>query len=1103
MEAYLSRNPSGKQNMASTKIHKRILGLFLMVVALALFGVNGLMIYVATGPRSLNRFIPRIEAALKAHDGTYSVKIEDAQLVWEGWRHPIGVQVRGLTVLDFKGRQFASFPDITVRVYLVRLLAGELYVKSLEIMHPVVQISQSQDGNFQFGFNGSNSGAATQDQPGQSLDSVLTLLADGGVDDPLSHLEAFSILHATLQLKKQATGLLLQSPDLTVDLTRRHGRIKGTLTMPLTFGGKNAEVDGEFTVRGPQKTIEAQIVYTDIPFSIIAGFFPEQKWMNAIRMPISGWANVTSDFNATISSFDFTLDTGGGSVALTDQFEAPFAVQRIHVEGNLSDGLDTLKVKDGLLDLKKFQIAFSGAVNKQGSDYALDGKARTRNVPVDDLHLYWPLALSPHTRAWVGEHIRGGMMGKGEIEAHFKHGELKLKDTPDAAIRANLDVKGADVAYKPDHPPARNVTGHLAFTGNTMDARIAHADYMTGAVAENSRLWISDFAASDVRLFMDMNVRAPAGDVQHFLSLPDLNKAARLHLTPDITGGVTGNAKLNFIAFSDNDNDASNGRINYDISGHLDHVTQAGFLNKYDVADADLDIHVDNKAVTAKGAARANRVPVSVNVTSHFNHDHATEYAVKLDLPVERMPDFGLPKLNMLTGTMGVSASFVSSDTEETSHADIDLLHTAIALPEHGFEKKAGVPAHLSLATQRLPSGNTAFPSFSFGGERMEGAGKAEIEKGTGDFVSLGFDHLRFGENNIGHLDYHRIPGGFRVAAKGESMDASPYLGRKSKDTSGVMQLDIDAGRVALGEKREVKSARIMADCGEICRSVAIDADLADGAPLRYRIEDGKLAATCDNAGELLRTLGVFDSIKGGKMTLDGEYDAHGRIAGNFIMTDYTIVHAPLMTKIFTIASLTGIVDTISGNGIHFSKLTAPYIYHHGLILLKDAKTHGSALGITADGSVDTGARTFDLSGVLVPSYTINSLVGNLPLIGNLLIGGGGKGLIALNYSIKGDMADPSISVNPLSALTPGFMRGIFDIFDKKAPDMDAVEQGKKDAPPKDGIAAPAAPEAKPDAQKEPATPPVPSFQPEKKSAVPDVPAALAPSQTPTSPMAP
>ncbi len=39
-----------------------------------------------------------------------------------------------------------------------------------------------------------------------------------------------------------------------------------------------------------------------------------------------------------------------------------------------------------------------------------------------------------------------------------------------------------------------------------------------------------------------------------------------------------------------------------------------------------------------------------------------------------------------------------------------------------------------------------------------------------------------------------------------------------------------------------------------------------------------------------------------------------------------------------------------------------------------------------------------------------------------------GGGLIAANYTAKGPLNHPQVSINPLSALLPGFLRGVFGI---------------------------------------------------------------------------
>ncbi len=76
---------------------------------------------------------------------------------------------------------------------------------------------------------------------------------------------------------------------------------------------------------------------------------------------------------------------------------------------------------------------------------------------------------------------------------------------------------------------------------------------------------------------------------------------------------------------------------------------------------------------------------------------------------------------------------------------------------------------------------------------------------------------------------------------------------------------------------------------------------------------------------------------------------------------------------------------------------------------------------------------TLDLDGTLVPAYTLNSILGYIPVIGNLLLGGEGQGIFAAGFHASGALDDPKISVNPLSALAPGMLRNLF-LFEGTSP---------------------------------------------------------------------
>ncbi|MBM3602737.1 MAG: hypothetical protein FJX22_03025, partial [Alphaproteobacteria bacterium] len=190
-----------------------------------------------------------------------------------------------------------------------------------------------------------------------------------------------------------------------------------------------------------------------------------------------------------------------------------------------------------------------------------------------------------------------------------------------------------------------------------------------------------------------------------------------------------------------------------------------------------------------------------------------------------------------------------------------------------------------------------------------------------------------------------------------------------------------------------------------------------------------QFSLSSNNAGRLFEGLNLGDNLRGGVLAIDATMTNpldnrfyHGTVE----IVDPRLVKAPLLARLISLAFPTGLLQALGGEGIAFSRLQANIARHNQLLTITDGRLYGSSLGLTAKGQVDLANDQVNLSGVIVPAYAVNNLFARIPLIGGLLGGEAEGGLLATNYSATGALDNPDVSVNPLSMLTPGALRGIF-----------------------------------------------------------------------------
>ena len=142
------------------------------------------------------------------------------------------------------------------------------------------------------------------------------------------------------------------------------------------------------------------------------------------------------------------------------------------------------------------------------------------------------------------------------------------------------------------------------------------------------------------------------------------------------------------------------------------------------------------------------------------------------------------------------------------------------------------------------------------------------------------------------------------------------------------------------------------------------------------------------------------------------------------MIDDVVVRNSPALGKLLQAITLYGLVDVLRGPGMSFSHIVVPFHYDGIDLDVDAAHAFNASLGLTANGHIGVSSGQTSMTGTIVPAYFFNSMLGHLPLVGKLFSPEKGGGVFAARFGLDGRIDDLNVSINPISALTPGFLRG-------------------------------------------------------------------------------
>ena len=409
---------------------------------------------------------------------------------------------------------------------------------------------------------------------------------------------------------------------------------------------------------------------------------------------------------------------------------------------------------------------------------------------------------------------------------------------------------------------------------------------------------------------------------------------------------------------------------------------------------------------------------------------------------------FKLKATPYIKGPIDFNASyFIFKDNKERIKTSNNLKDVELKIPSLNITKYKGTEATADIDFNFSNKKLKEIKIINYKQENKEMKGLVKLSKEFKPYKSLELDLKNNGKKtsikiiknkNLNTLDL-----------KGDYLDFSETLKEtlieEQKEDSFLVKLqpvkiNLEAKEILVGEEKSIyKVDAILKYENKLFKEAKVYSKLKDEKEFSLTISpkenSRELVINSNDAGLFLRTFSINKSGKEGEFVLHGEYDDTKEthpLTSSVTIRSMRLIKAPTLAKILNLASI-GIVSALSGEGILINKLKSEFVLEKGVLKLNKYEAYGPDVGFSNQGNIYLRKKEMDLEGAIIPMVTLNKIIGSIPVLGKILTNER-KGIWSFVYTIKGDLDEPEVRVNPIKTITPGFIQKFFSVFktDKK-----------------------------------------------------------------------
>ncbi len=762
------------------------------------------------------------------------------------------------------------------------------------------------------------------------------------------------------------------------------------------------------------------------------------------RADLTGRIDPNRSLEGKLESFKIALKARNVSIDPDGTLKQVIPIDRIDFDGVASVGEARLDVNDLIIIAGPAGVRLRGSFTGGERSVGMRISGRAQEVPSEVLKRLWPPMITPKTRKWVTDNVETGRVSEAEFTVDLAPNELadavvggRMRNE---AINLKFALNDVTTSYFKDLPQIKAAAGSGWAQGDRFDLKLDGAAINWGdgkklELAEAKMVAVDLLAPLTTTQYL-VQATGRASTVLDYMDFPALNLLARTKLEKD---RLDGNATVDLALTVKIPKSVKKEEVTVAATAKLTDASFKDAFNDLDLEKGTITIEVAGDTLTAGGTARLAGLPVELQVTRQLKGEGEASAVLEATLTDEQRAKYAGAVNDFIQGPVSVRVNLPDITGKVTRlSVDADLSKATLKLDAIGWSRGPKAKTTASFVYEKNDKGGgirdfeLKAPDITINGE-LDLNRKGAVSEARFPVVVLS-DENRFG------VTLDQTDEGMAISLSGRSFDARPLLrsifggkggsgGGDEPKQSYTIKIDLNRVYAQRGEVLTDVTGQISARKG-VVQQANVQGTFISGNPVVFKItpegDTRELRVAGRDAGAALRAANLYSKIAGGALDFEAKMNngPGGSLrSGRLIIRDFEVRDEAALAEL----DRKGKPKKTTGPrkaGVAFSKLTLPFTADNRFIRIGDAVVKGPQMCATADGLIRRADGAMDIDGTIIPACALNRVPGDIPIIGDILVG---DGLFGLTYALGGAISNPKFQVNPVSAIAPGIFRRFFE----------------------------------------------------------------------------